>query len=294
MSPAASPEAIRLIATDLDGTLLGEDGLVSDANSRALQAARAAGIHVVAATGRSHMTSVPLLEPCGAVELAVCSNGAIVHDPNAHQTLLARPVAPDTLRSLTDRLSRALPDAAFGWELEGRFSWDEAFVAMRPRADARRVLTGDADPWPDFDIEPVYKVLIGHPVLEREALLAAIADAAPSGVTVAASGATFVEVTGDGVDKASGLAWVCERFGVDRSAVLAIGDQVNDLAMLRWAGHPVAMANAHPAVLATTVRRAPSNVDDGVAAVIAEVLAGATAQAPPEAACSPGATRPSS
>ena len=273
MNPAAGPAAICLIATDLDGTLLGEDGLVSDTNARALQAARAAGIHVVAATGRSRMTSVPLLEPCGAVELAVCSNGAIVHDPNRHQTLLARPVAPDTLRSLTARLGDALPDAAFGWEREGRFSWDEAFVAMRPRADARRVLTGDADPWPDFDIEPVYKVLIGHPALEREALLAAIAAAAPSGVTVASSGATFVEVTGDGVDKASGLAWVCERLGVDRSQVLAIGDQVNDLAMLEWAGHPVAVANAHPAVLAATVHRAPSNVDDGVAAVIADVLA---------------------
>jgi Cof subfamily protein (haloacid dehalogenase superfamily) len=271
--PSAGAPAIRVIATDLDGTLLGEDGLVSDGNAAALRAARDAGVTVVAATGRSRMTSAPLLEPCGAVAMAVCSNGAVIHDPNRHETLHTRPIGPDALTALVDRLCRALPGVGFGWELEGRFSWDEAFVRMRPRADARRVLGGEADPWPDLTIEPVFKVLIQHPDLERDALLVAIAEHAPAEVTVAASGATFVEVTGDGVDKASGLAWVCDRLGVDRRDVLAIGDHVNDLAMLRWAGHPVAMANAHPAVLAATGRRAPSNADDGVAAVVAEVLA---------------------
>jgi len=271
--PLGEARAVRVIATDLDGTLLGEDGLVSEGNAAALRAARDAGITVVAATGRSRMTSVPLLEPCGAVAVAVCSNGAVIADPNRHETLHTRPIGADALSALVDRLCRALPGVGFGWELEGRFSWDEAFVRMRPRADAQRVLGGESDSWPDFTIEPVFKVLVQHPDLERDALLAAILEHAPAEVTVAASGATFVEVTGEGVDKASGLAWVCDRLGVDRRDVLAVGDHVNDLAMLGWAGHPVAMANAHPAVLAVTARRAPSNVDDGVAAIVAEVLA---------------------
>lgn len=273
----SAPPAVRMIATDLDGTLLGDDGLVSEANAAALRAAHEAGIIIAAATGRSRMTSVPLLEPCGAVDVAVCSNGAVIYDPNRHETLLARPIDPAALVEMVERVRGVLPGVGFGWELDGRLSWDEAFVRMRPQADARRVLGGDPDPWPDFELEPVLKVLIGHPELTRDTLVAAIADHVPAGVTVAASGATFIEVTGDGVDKASGLAWVCRRLDIDARDVLVLGDHVNDLAMLGWAGHAVAMANSHPTVLAATERHAPANSDDGVAAVIAEVLAAGVA-----------------
>ena len=82
-------------------------------------------------------------------------------------------------------------------------------------------------------------------------------------------------VGGLGIDKASGLDALCRQVGVGRHEVMAFGDQLNDLSMLRWAGRGVAMANAHPRVLSAVAERTTSNVDDGVAAVIETLLADA-------------------
>ena len=86
-------------------------------------------------------------------------------------------------------------------------------------------------------------------------------------------GADCVEIGPAGIDKAAGLAWLCAHLGVDRADVVAFGDEHNDHAMLRWAGHGVAMANANEQTRALADEIAPSNVDDGVAVVIERLLA---------------------
>jgi hydroxymethylpyrimidine pyrophosphatase-like HAD family hydrolase len=86
-------------------------------------------------------------------------------------------------------------------------------------------------------------------------------------------GADCVEIGPAGIDKAAGLAWLCAHLGVDRADVVAFGDEHNDHAMLRWAGHGVAMANANEQTRALADEIAPANVDDGVAVVIERLLA---------------------
>ena len=82
------------------------------------------------------------------------------------------------------------------------------------------------------------------------------------------SDSTLLEISAAGVTKASTLALVCERLGVDRTDVVAFGDMPNDVAMLAWAGRSFAMANAHGSVVETADEVAPSNDDDGVAATL--------------------------
>ena len=90
--------------------------------------------------------------------------------------------------------------------------------------------------------------------------------------TTWSSTGALVEISAADVTKASTLALLCDELGVAREEVVAFGDMPNDLAMLRWAGTSYAMANAHPSVLDLADRRAPSNEDDGVAAVLEELF----------------------
>jgi hydroxymethylpyrimidine pyrophosphatase-like HAD family hydrolase len=94
-------------------------------------------------------------------------------------------------------------------------------------------------------------------------------------LVVSCSGASFVEITGAGVDKAFGVARLCARLGIDRGEVVALGDHLNDVALLRWAGRSVAMGGAHPAALAAAGEVTASCADDGAAAVLESVIAGA-------------------
>ncbi len=261
--------AIRLVATDLDGTLLGPDGVLSARTVAAVRAAHAAGITVVAATGRSHHTALPRVAPAEVVRYLVCSNGASLYDCAAGLVLDSHPIAPASLPQLIAVLRRELADACFGWEEADGFGWESAFVSIRPDVEQQRetvVPLLDA-PWPD-----VHKLFVAHGELQREHLLDAVTPLLVDGLVATCSGARFVEVTGAGVDKAFGVARLCARLGVGPDEVMAIGDHLNDLAMLRWAGRGVVMASAHPAVLAEAVEIAPSNADDGVACVLESLL----------------------
>jgi hydroxymethylpyrimidine pyrophosphatase-like HAD family hydrolase len=84
-------------------------------------------------------------------------------------------------------------------------------------------------------------------------------------LAVTYSTAAFLEIAAAGVDKGSALAWLSDRLGIAPAEVIAFGDMPNDLAMLRWAGRAVAVANAHPEVLAAAHEITPSNGEDGVA-----------------------------
>jgi hypothetical protein len=262
--------AIRLVATDLDGTLLGPDGVLSARTVAAVRAAHAAGVTVVAATGRSHHTALPRVAPAEVVRYLVCSNGASLYDCTAGAVIDCHPIAPASLSALVDGVRRELVDACFGWEESDGFGWESAFHSVRPDVEQHRatVVPRLGAPWPDG----VNKLFVAHGELQREHLLDAVTPLLVDGLVATCSGARFVEVTGAGVDKAFGVARLCARLGIVPDEVLAIGDHLNDLAMLRWAGRGVVMASAHPAVLAEAAEIAPSNTDDGVACVLEALL----------------------
>jgi hypothetical protein len=264
---------IRLIASDLDGTLLGADGRLSDRTIAAVRAADQAGIVVVAATGRSHRTAAGRLEPAEVIRTAVCSNGASVYDMVARRVVRRRPIGDGVAPGLLAALRAAHPEVCFGWETPDGFGWERNFVHLAP-VHVRDGLAGGRRPDELHDsideLGPVRltKLLVGHPRVHSNDWLAAISPLLPGTVQVSTSGAAFVEITGAGVDKASTLALVCAEMGIDRTEVVAFGDQANDVAMLEWAGRSWSPANAHPSAAAAADEIVGHHADDGVAEVI--------------------------
>lgn len=260
----------RLIATDLDGTLLGPDSWVSPRTASVLRAVHGAGMVVVAVTGRSHHTAVERLAPVGVIRHAVCSNGATRYDLDDDELVACHPIDRGHLRAIVADVASGLPGVGFGLETTSGFVYDHAFLdhlpQLRERGHRPAVLpAGEAG-------AAVVKVMIGHPEIRHDELLRRARDLMPPEVSASTSGAPFIEVTAAGVDKAFGLAELCGELGVVAHEVLAFGDNLNDLPMLSWAGRSVAMGNAHPSVVATATDRTDDHADDGVAAYLERLL----------------------
>lgn len=278
-STPASPALPRLIATDLDGTLLRDDKSVSARTVAALAAAEAAGIEVFFVTGRPARWMGVVSEHVHGHGLAICANGAAVVD--LHQGLRfvqVRPLLAEDARAVVHALRAAAPGTAFAVERTGGIHQEPqypplSFDAATTIGPAEKLLADDAEQAE----QPVIKLLAHHPdhapddylTLARECAgdLASFTRSSPS---------ALLEISGLGVSKASTLAQCCAERGITRDQVMAFGDMPNDLEMLSWAGMGYAMANAHPSVLAATSRQAPANTEDGVAAVIENVLAQGT------------------
>jgi hydroxymethylpyrimidine pyrophosphatase-like HAD family hydrolase len=121
----------------------------------------------------------------------------------------------------------------------------------------------------------VTKLIVRHGEMSVPALLEIALSHAGEAACVTTSGADFVEIAAAGVHKASALDWVCRQHGITAAQTIAFGDMLNDLPMLAWAGHSVAVANAHPDLLAHIDETTLSNEDDGVAVVLERLVAGA-------------------
>jgi Cof subfamily protein (haloacid dehalogenase superfamily) len=262
---------VRLIASDLDGTLFGADHQLSTRTIVALRAAHAAGIRVVAATGRSSTSAVPRLQPAGVVDVAVCSNGSLIHDVARDETILRFPIEPPHVARFFRALSALDPDLSFCWETDRGNGWDAAFADI---AAVHADLEGRLDvPGRPGAADTVTKIMVRHPELRREALMAELRPHIPHGLTMSCSGVEFVEVTGPGVDKAAGLRRVCEMWGIAAHEVVAFGDNHNDAPMLAWAGHGVAVENASASAKVVADEVIGHHADDAVADYIETIVA---------------------
>jgi HAD superfamily hydrolase (TIGR01484 family) len=255
---------VRLVATDLDGTLLGLDDVVSERTRAAIRAVVDAGIHVVAATGRSEWTATPLVKPAEGLDLVVCSNGASLYHVREERSLASYPIADAVIDEILVSLAERLPGCVYGWETDVGLHYEAAFIEYRAATDR----PASADLGVGRRAAPIRKLMVGHPDVLHYELLDAVVPLVPPGAFATTSGAPFVEITGDGVDKAFGLRQVCERLQVRAEEVVAFGDNHNDIAMVTWAGRGIAMGNAHPALLAVVDEETLSNLEDGVAAVL--------------------------
>lgn len=260
---------VRMIATDLDRTLLDRDHTVSQRSVEALRAARDAGIFVVAATGRAPLSAMDRLAHHDIVDMLVCSNGSLIHDPRTDRSTDRFTIDATSVADVFACLDAALPGVSFCWEAEDHSAWDEGFNAIAIEHPDLSSFAPAARPDPTLSIT---KLMVLHPTLERELLLAAIREHLDVPVTLAWSGVKFVEVTGEGISKAHALAVLAERFGVDAGDVVAFGDNHNDIAMLQWAGSGVAVANALPEVHAIADVVIGDHHDDAVAEHIESIL----------------------
>jgi len=261
---------VRLIASDLDGTLFGPNHLLSPRTITAVQHAVAAGIHVVAATGRSTTSAVPRLRPAEVITTAVCSNGSLIHDMLSGATTRF-PIDP----AHVDRFFAALTDIddryAFCWETDHGNGWDASFDDI---ASMHEDLGDECGlPTRPTAAHHTTKLMVRPPEITQEALREHLVPLLVDPLTVSTSGVQFVEVTGEGITKASALAHLCSDWGIDRAQVIAFGDNHNDAAMLAWAGHGVAMGNASSQAIAAADEVIGTNADDAVAVFIESLLA---------------------
>lgn len=261
-------EKPRLIASDVDGTLLGPTEVLSDRTIEVVRRVRADGVPFVLCTGRPPRWIPPIAGPLGLTGYAVCANGAVLLDIATSEVVAVHgSLAPPLLHDLASALDKALPGCrlaaeristnarSFVIEPEYRNPWGDGEGRTAPRAE---VLGHSA-----------IKLLISHRGLGSEEMAAAaraVLDGAVD-ITYSSSGG-LIELSAHGVTKATGLADVAERLSVPVERVIAFGDMPNDVEMLQWAGHGVAMADGHRAVLEVADEATGPAAEDGVAQVL--------------------------
>jgi len=255
----------KVVATDLDGTLLRSDGTLDQRSRRAIAAVEAAGSLVVICTARPTRWMRPLAQATGHHGVAICANGGIVWDLHTESALEQFPLEPEIAREVVAQLQAGLPGGAWAVERATGF-------AREPTYQSRWPVPQDAvvDAIESLIAQPSLKLMLRHENMSADALLQRarelVGDLAE--LSHSSSSDSLLEIAAAGVSKASALARVCAERGIDNGAVVAFGDMPNDLAMLEWAGHAVAVANAHPDVLAAADEVTADNDDAGVARVL--------------------------
>ena len=265
-------EAPRLVASDVDGTLLGPDHTVSPRTAAVIGRAVAEGVPFVLVTGRPPRWIPPVATQLGVVRYAVCANGAVLYDVEADRVVSAHALSAEDLGRLAAAVARALPEATLGVERVGESAFVDQAAQFVAEPDYRHAWPGDGPPTEDrarLLARPAVKLLVRDVSLGSEAMVAALRPLVGDSVdlTFSHSGG-LVEVAPAGVTKATGLAEVAALYGVTAERTVAFGDMPNDLAMLRWAGHGVAMGNAHPEVAAAADEITATHGDEGVALVL--------------------------
>jgi hypothetical protein len=263
---------MRLVASDLDGTVVRPDFTISDRTLAAFDACEAAGVDIVFVTGRPTRWMPPIAEKTGHRGLAICGNGATLYDLGTEQIVGVRALDRDAVLQVVDVLRRLIPDASFGLETLLGFRHESAFPLREDAPAGFDVGTVDELL---ADDAPVVKVLLKTRLFTADPMLA-LARPALAGIAepVHSDGTgSMLEVSALGVSKASTLAEVVRERGIDPQDVVAFGDMPNDVPMLVWAGVGYAMSGGHPEAIAAADRIAPPCEEDGVAQVIESLLA---------------------
>lgn len=259
----------RLVATDLDGTLLRSDGVCSERTRAALAAVERAGIQVVLVTARPPRWLHDLADLVGEHGVVLCSNGAFVYDVRSRRILDEDCMSAGVVGQIANDLRNALPGIAFAVESRIGFGRERGFrdEHTTPQDVAAATLEELLDP-------PPGKMLARCNDVPAEQFHRVVEEVVDHRAVVSYSGVSgLAEISAVGVTKASALGRWCAAQGIDSADVFAFGDMPNDLPMLAWAGWSVGVANAHPAVLDFVDEVCGSNDDDGVAQVLESALA---------------------
>lgn len=260
LTPEGRP---KVVATDLDGTLLRSDGALSARTEQVLRHAVGVGMRVIFVTARPPRWVDHFADLVGTDGIILCANGAFVYDVRARRVVEEHTIAEAVLLPILRDLREALPGIAFGMErLDGLVLEPEFHSDFVPPDTPRGRAEDLVDRLPG-------KLLARCPGVAPEEFHARVEAVLGDRLRVSFSGAIgLAEIGAPEVTKAAALGRWTSDHGYDAAQVWAFGDMPNDLPMLRWAGAGIAVANAHPLVLAEADLLCPSNDDDGVAQVV--------------------------
>jgi hydroxymethylpyrimidine pyrophosphatase-like HAD family hydrolase len=260
----------RLVALDVDGTLLSYDGVASDDARAAVRALTDAGVHVVLATGRSLLATMEAVAEIGLTDgMLVCSNGAVVARLDAeaeagYEVLSVTTFDPaPALRAIALELPGALyavENLGVGYRVSGAFP-DGELAGLVEHVTFDELLAA-----------PVTRVIIRSPHSTPEEFHELVERVGLREVSYAVGWTAWLDLAPGGVSKASALEEVRRRLGVEPFETMAVGDGHNDLAMLQWAARGVAMGHAPEALREAADEVTGTIDDDGVVVVLRSVL----------------------
>ncbi len=266
--PGGSP----LVALDIDGTIVHHDGHLSDRVARAITTLADSQATVMIATGRSVMATMPILRELGLVRqgmYAVCSNGAVTValDPQREEGYRLHRVVTFDPKPAVDILIRLIPDAIIAVEDVGvGFKVNRLF----PEPDlAERQIVVSVE---ELVSKPVPRVTFRDLSAEPANFARLIDDIGLHGVNYAVGFSSWLDLAPEGVSKASGLEAVRAASGIDSEHTVAVGDQRNDIEMLRWAARGVAMGQAPPEVVEAADDVTADVEHDGLAVVLQDLM----------------------
>jgi Cof subfamily protein (haloacid dehalogenase superfamily) len=260
-----------LIGLDIDGTLVHDDGYLSPAVAQEVQRVKKLGHEVMIATGRAAANAVPVARDLGIHEgFIVSSNGAVTVELDAEHPrgFQIRDVVTFDPSEVLEKLMEHLPEAHFAVEdLDGSYRFHKPFPSHA---------LGDQNtetPLEELRHHPVSRVVVLSPQHDVDEFLGLISDIGLASVSYAIGYTAWLDISPQGVSKASALETQRERLGIAKNQVLVMGDGRNDIEMFQWAkcggGLAFAMGQAPEEVIEAATNVTSSVTDDGVATVLA-------------------------
>ncbi|MGW9826572.1 Cof subfamily protein (haloacid dehalogenase superfamily) [Brevibacterium pityocampae] len=267
--PVRVPAGVRLIASDVDGTLLHDWQPIPAPTVAAIRDCLSAGIPFVPVTGRPLRWLAPIHATVPELGPVICANGSIVYDLAQARVLTAHTVDGAVLRDFVGLVRERMPAAVLGFETLTGLLLEPGFRTRFP-ADATWI-----DPADSPEVRDVVKVILRTGSRDSDAILAQVREVIGPVLHATHSNPRngLVELSANGVTKARTLAAWCTEAGITADQVAAFGDMPNDIEMLEWAGHSYAMANGHPDALAAADGIAPAVLDGGIAEVLRTIAA---------------------
>ena len=273
----------RLLALDIDGTLVNSDHQMTEPTRQAVLRAKQAGLEVVLATGRRYSRTIHLVEPLGLHVPLITASGALVKDPIDHRTLFMAQFGPDVLERLLQIVVRSGFDAVlYGDTFAQAFDYYCARleVTQPELAEFFANNVGCGRLWPELHATPPPDIFAGFAMGSREQMLTLrdelqrqLGEHLSVHVLRSPRYRGFMcEIAPTGISKWSAIANLAQQWGIPAEQICAVGDDVNDLHMITNAGLGVAMGNAVDEVKAAADRIAPCNNSDGLVEVISWLL----------------------
>ncbi|PQZ90235.1 haloacid dehalogenase [Arthrobacter sp. MYb227] len=264
---------VRLIASDLDGTIIRADGTISPRTINAFLKAREHGIHIVFVTGRPFRWLTPIREAFDHLGTVICSNGAVLYDLESEKLIWSKTMDVPTLQKVKNIITAAEPGATFAAETTRGLHLESDFAESHERELISRFEPLNLRSSELFE-HGVVKFLAKSRTKNADEFLALVADKLASLVTVthSAKDVSLLEMAHPLINKSVALADYAKGLGIVSADVAAFGDMPNDLEMLSWAGHGYAMASGHASALEAAAYRAPDVEEDGVAQIIEKIL----------------------
>lgn len=256
---------IKLIATDMDGTLLNSDKQPPSDFSEVLEELDCRGIAFAAATGRDHASVCRNLGSAAEKMMFLCDNGASLY--RGLQLLEAHPLPPGLLGRIWTVLLQVKATDALLCAEQNRYctSANQYFVQQMTRHYPNTALNID----PAALTEPLFKISVWYPDEDIEsAVLQPLRTALGSDATVLHSAKAWIDIMAGGVDKGSGLRRLGQLLGVQKNEIMAFGDFYNDIPLLDAAGHPFIMPNAPQELRERYPNAADDWLHDGVTRTI--------------------------